>query len=337
MKGPILCFVGRRAWARPAWAARSRGPWQEVHKDEPGRHPDEARSGDTAAPTWARCPAASSRASKPPVPTTRCSCSTRSINWARTFGATLPPPPGVLDRSKTTRSATITSICLRPLQGHVHHHRNLADPIPRRSWTGWNCWNFRVTPRGEDEIAKQYCAQADEENGITGNRSPSPTTRSRPRSANTPGRPGFGTSNARSATFAARSRARSRRAQEENNDRVRRRLQISRRAPVPGRGGDGEGRGRRGHRPGLDAAAAKSSPSRPAWSRAQEPGSHRHLGDVMRESAQAGLSYAKRRMKTSSSRRFLRPPRNSHPRPGRRIPKDGPSAGVTMATAWFRP
>jgi ATP-dependent Lon protease len=59
-----------------------------------------------------------------------------------------------------------------------------------------------------------------------------------------------------------------------------------------------------------------------------------HLGDVMRESAMAALSYAKRRLKDFQVPENHFDKREVHIHvPAGAIPKDGPSAGVTMCTA----
>src|SRR5439155_26019220 len=58
------------------------------------------------------------------------------------------------------------------------------------------------------------------------------------------------------------------------------------------------------------------------------------LGDVMRESAQAALSYARRRSGELGIEAKLFETQDVHIHvPAGAVPKDGPSGGITMATA----
>jgi ATP-dependent Lon protease len=57
------------------------------------------------------------------------------------------------------------------------------------------------------------------------------------------------------------------------------------------------------------------------------------LGEVMRESARAGLSWIRAHAEAGHQPRDVREEHAPHPRPAGAIPKDGPSAGITMAVA----
>jgi ATP-dependent Lon protease len=60
---------------------------------------------------------------------------------------------------------------------------------------------------------------------------------------------------------------------------------------------------------------------------------HRSLGEVMKESAKAALSYIRARADAWAWTTCFTKIRHSHPCPRRFCTQDGPSAGVTIATA----
>ena len=104
---------GRRAWARPAWAAPSPRRWGASScASRWAASATRPRFAATAAPTSARCRAASSRRCARPARSTRCSCWTRSTSSARTSAATRRRRCSKCStRSRTTPSPTTTWTC----------------------------------------------------------------------------------------------------------------------------------------------------------------------------------------------------------------------------------
>ncbi len=133
-KGPILCFVGPAGHRQDLARAIDRaGAGAQVRAaSRSAASATRPRSAAIAAPTSARCRAASSRASATRAPTTRCSCSTRSTSSAPISAATrrrrcwkcsIP--------SRTTPSSTIISTC-RSISRKVLFMAtaNVLDTIP---------------------------------------------------------------------------------------------------------------------------------------------------------------------------------------------------------------
>ena len=102
------------------------------------------------------------------------------------------------------------------------------------------------------------------------------------------------------------------------------------------RGAAAHARARRRDRPGLDAGRRRRAVRRGDRDAA---GSGKltltgQLGDVMRESAQAALSYVRGHARAPELPEAGSPTHDIHLHvPSGAIPKDGPSAGITMATA----
>ena len=148
-----------------------------------------------------------------------------------------------------------------------------------------------------------------------------------------------GTSSGRSPRSAARPRAQIAEGKTRSAIAHRRaaRARVARAAALPGRGAQAHRRPRRRDRPRRHApSAATSSSSRrpriPGKGRLQVTG---QLGEVMQESAQAALSWVRvaRRASSGSTRSGSPSTTSTSTSPPARCPKDGPSAGVTMATA----
>ena len=224
--------------------------------------------------------------------------------------------------------------------------RTCSTRSRRRCSTAWRSSSSPATPRRRSShIATRYLVPRQIEAQRPEGRRRSTFTddgAARDHRASTRARPACATSSARSA----RSAARSRREVAEGDDA--RRVDGRRRsgcASCSGRAAfsrearraDQRARAWRPASPGRRSAATCCSSRRRAM-----PGTGKltltgQLGDVMKESAQAALSCvrgARRRARRSTSTTTGSPSTTSTSTcPAGAIPKDGPSAGVTMATA----
>jgi ATP-dependent Lon protease len=119
LRGPILCWWGRPASARPPWARAWRAPPTASSCACPwAACATRRRSAAIAAPTSAPCPARSFRISPSAACAIRCSCSMKSTRCRRIFAAIRHPRcskcsiPSRTAPSTTTISRSI-SICPR--------------------------------------------------------------------------------------------------------------------------------------------------------------------------------------------------------------------------------
>ena len=335
----------RRASARPRSAARSRARWgASSSASRSAACATRPRSAATAAPTSARCPAASSRACAAPARTTRSSCSTRSTSSARDFrGDPASALLEVLDpEQNNTFVGPLPRRAVRPLA------RCCSSPPPTTSTRSRRALRDRMevielagyTEEEKLEIARRHLIPKQiGENGLTDENIALRATTA-------------------VAADHPQLHARGRAAEPRARDRPR----------LP----QGRARRRRGpHRAGRHAPPQKVreflGPERffaEVAERTDEPGVATglawtpnggdilfieatrmagkkgltltgQLGDVMKESAQAALSYVRSRADAARASRptSSRTATSTSTCPAGAIPKDGPSAGVTMATA----
>ena len=160
-KGPILASSARPAWARPRSASPSPGRWGASSSAfRSAACGTRRRSAATGAPTSARCPAGSSRASAAPAPAIRSSCWTRLTSSARTSAATRGRAAGGARPGAELTPSPITTWRCRSICPSVMFiaTANMLDTIPpRAARPHGGAGDSRATPSEEKlEIAKRY-------------------------------------------------------------------------------------------------------------------------------------------------------------------------------------
>ena len=220
---------------------------------------------------------------------------------------------------------------------------NQLEPIPRAAARPHGGDRARRLHRGGEARDRQALPRAAPDRAQragASRRSSSPTRRCARSSRATRARPACATSSARSARSAARSRASSPRAARRSKRTIRPKhgARAARPAPLPARRGAAHGRARRGHRPGVDAGGRRravrrghrlprrgqAADHRPARRRDEGVGRRRRS----RTSSATRSSWATTCPRTGSASTT-----STCTCPAGAIPKDGPSAGITMATA----
>ena len=301
------------------------------------------RSAATAAPTSARCPARSSRACAAPSRRTRCSSSTRSTSSGADFRG--DPASALLEVLDPEQNNTFRDHYLDvPFdlsEVLFITTANVLDPIPPALRDRMEVLELPgYTEEEKLEIAREHLvAEAGEE------------PRSRPPS----------TSSFTDAALRAVIRGYTREAGVRNLEReigalcrkvARRRaegrdeavavtpdvvVELLGRAAVPGRGGRGAHAASPAWRsawPGRPPAATCCSSRRRGWPGAGTLTLTGQLGDVMKESARAALSWVRAHAaRLGIEPDFFKTAEIHLHVPSGAIPKDGPSAGVTMVTA----
>ena len=227
-------------------------------------------------------------------------------------------------------------------QGDVRHHRERARPDPAAAPRPHGGDRARRLHRGgeaRDRAAPPRSRSSSRENGLTRRATCASSDDGRradhPRA--TRARRACGTSSARSDACAARSRAPSPRGSTEPVVVHRR---EGARAARPGalllRGRRAHRRARRRRRPRLDAERRRH-PLHRGHAHGRQEGAHPHRHARRRDegvgAGGAQLGALARRRSSASRPTSSRTPTSTSTCPPGAIPKDGPSAGVTMATA----
>ena len=320
---------------------RRPGDGPQVRPDEPRRHPRRGR--DPRPPPDLHRRAArpdhperqDGRLEQPGLHARRGRQDRHGLPWRPVVGAARGPRPG----AEQHLPGQLPGGAVRPQQGAVHRDGQPARPDP----------GAPPRPDGDHPAAGLHPAGEDRDRQAVphpeADGEPRPQREDdrdhrrgddRARPAPTPRRPASGTSSARSRTSCARSPARWPRAASARRSSTSRSSSSSsaRRASSTA---SSRPRTRRARRP-----ASWSPRSVATWSPIEVTKMDGkedfiltgQLGEVMRESARAGLSWIRAHAAELGIRRETFEKNTLHIHvPAGGIPKDGPSAGITMATA----